>query len=134
MYSSLSRTEKLTSDSLFLLFQICPQCTSIVLYRQYYLDFNSRGCRNRDCTHSWIYNYLCNQCLSPQKLWIRTPPRSWRDVLDSTLYDKVWQWLETGRWFSLHTLVSSTIKTDCHDITEILLKVTLNTLTLTLKL
>ena len=20
---------------------------------------------------SWIYNYLCNQCLSPQKLWVR---------------------------------------------------------------
>jgi len=22
---------------------------------------------------SWIYNYLCNHCLSPLKLWIRTP-------------------------------------------------------------
>ena len=32
----------------------------------------------------------------------------------------------TGRWFSPDTLVSSTDKTDCHDITEILLKVTLN--------
>jgi len=21
---------------------------------------------------SWIYNYLCNQCLSPLTLWIRT--------------------------------------------------------------
>jgi hypothetical protein len=30
------------------------------------------------------------------------------------------------------TLVSSTNKTDCHDITEILLKVVLNTMTLTL--
>jgi len=20
---------------------------------------------------SWIYNYLCNQCLSPLKLWVR---------------------------------------------------------------
>jgi hypothetical protein len=36
-----------------------------------------------------------------------------------------------GRWFSLGTLVSSTNKTDRHDITEIVLKVTLNTLTLT---
>jgi acyl-CoA reductase-like NAD-dependent aldehyde dehydrogenase len=34
----------------------------------------------------------------------------------------------TGRWFSLHTPVSSTNKTDSHDITEILLKVTLNTI------
>jgi hypothetical protein len=31
-----------------------------------------------------------------------------------------------GQWFSLGTLVSSTSKTDGHDITEILLKVTLN--------
>jgi hypothetical protein len=23
---------------------------------------------------SWIYNYLCNQCLSPLKLWVRIPP------------------------------------------------------------
>jgi len=22
---------------------------------------------------SWIYKYLCNQCLSPLKLWVRTP-------------------------------------------------------------
>ena len=22
---------------------------------------------------SWIHNYLCNQCLSPLKLWVRTP-------------------------------------------------------------
>ena len=37
-----------------------------------------------------------------------------------------------GRWFSPFTLVSSTIKTDCHDITEILLKVALNTIIPTL--
>jgi hypothetical protein len=40
----------------------------------------------------------------------------------------VCQWLETGRWFSLGNPVSSTNKTDCHDITEILLKVVLNTI------
>ena len=34
-------------------------------------------------------------------------------------------------WFSLGTPVSSTIKTDRHDITEVLLKVALNTITLT---
>jgi hypothetical protein len=37
--------------------------------------------------------------------------------------------LATGRWFSPGTLVSSTNKTDSHDITEILLKVALNTIT-----
>ena len=36
------------------------------------------------------------------------------------------------QWFSLGNPVSSTNKTDCHDITEILLKVVLNTITLTL--
>ena len=34
----------------------------------------------------------------------------------------------TGRWFSLDTPVSSINKTDRHDITEILLKVTLTTI------
>ena len=37
----------------------------------------------------------------------------------------------TGRWFSPDTPVSSTIKTDCHNITATLLKVALNTITLT---
>ena len=36
-----------------------------------------------------------------------------------------------GRWFSSHTPVSFTNKTYRHDITEILLKVALNTITLT---
>ena len=45
---------------------------------------------------SWIYNYLCNQCLSPLTLWI---PFRW-GVLDTTLCDKVCQWLVAGRWFS----------------------------------
>jgi predicted nucleotide-binding protein (sugar kinase/HSP70/actin superfamily) len=36
-------------------------------------------------------------------------------------------WLE-GLWFSSGTSVSSTYKTDCHDITEILLKVVLYTI------
>ena len=57
---------------------------------------------------SWIYNYLCNHC-------------TWWGVLNTTLCDKV------CRWFSL---VSPTNKTDCHDITEILLKVALNTINL----
>jgi hypothetical protein len=60
---------------------------------------------------SWIYNYLCNQCLSQLTLWVRIPLR--RSVLDTTLCDKVCQWLATGRWFSPCTPVSSTKKTDC---------------------
>jgi hypothetical protein len=41
--------------------------------------------------------------------------------------DKVYQLLAHGRGFSLGTPVSSTTKTGCHDIAEILLKVALNT-------
>jgi hypothetical protein len=42
------------------------------------------------------------------------------------------QWLATGRWFSPCTPVSFTNKTESQDITEILLKVALNTIILTL--
>jgi hypothetical protein len=52
--------------------------------------------------------------------------------LYTTLFDKVCQWLTAGRWFCPGTVVFTTIKTDRHDITEILLKVVLNTITLTL--
>ena len=52
-------------------------------------------------------------------------PRSWRGVLDTTLCDKVCQWLAAGLWFSPGTPVSSTNKTDHHDIAEILVKVAL---------
>ena len=75
---------------------------------------------------SWIYNYLCNQCLSPLALWFWIPLR-WGS-LDSTLFEKVCQWLAEDWWFTLSTPVSSTNKTDCRDITEILLKVVLSTI------
>ena len=76
---------------------------------------------------SWIYNYLCKQYLSPLTLWVRIALR--RGMLNVTLFDKVCQQLAAGRWFSPGSLVSSTKKiTYCHDITEILLKVALNTI------
>ena len=56
--------------------------------------------------------------------------RSWRGVLDTTICNKVCDWLATGGWFSPCTLVSSTNKTDHHDIAKILLKETLNTISL----
>ena len=46
---------------------------------------------------SCIYIYLWNQCLSPLMLKVRIPLR--RGLLDTTLCDKVCQWLATGRWF-----------------------------------
>jgi hypothetical protein len=48
---------------------------------------------------------------------------------DTTLCDKACQWLAACRWFSPCPPISSTNKTDRHDITEILLKVALNTIT-----
>jgi hypothetical protein len=68
-------------------------------------------------TSSWIYNYLCNQCLSPLMLWVWILLR--QDVLNAILCDKVCQGHAAGRWFSPGTLDSSTNKTDCHNITEI---------------
>jgi hypothetical protein len=64
---------------------------------------------------SWIYNYIMQ------------PVPTTTNVVSSNLYqDKVW--LATGQWFSPGPLVSSTNKTDCHNIAEILLKVALNTI------
>ena len=79
---------------------------------------------------SWIHEYLWNPCLSPLTLWVRIPIR--RGVLDTTLCDKVCQWLTTGRWISPGTPISSTNKTGRQDITKILLKVALSTMALTL--
>ena len=75
-------------------------------------------------SYSRIYNYLCNQCLSPLMVWVRISIRA----RYTTLCDKVCQWLATGRWFFPGSPVSSTNKTDRHDITEILLKMALNTI------
>ena len=73
---------------------------------------------------SWICNYLCNQCLSLLMLWARLPP----GARCTTLCDKVCNWLVANWWFSLGPPGSSTNKTDRHDITEIFLKVALNTI------
>ena len=67
---------------------------------------------------SLIYNYLCNHCLSPLMLWVSISIR----VRCTALCDKLCQWFSPG------SPVSSTNKTDHHDITEILLKVALNTI------
>ena len=76
-----------------------------------------------------INDYPWNRCLSLLKLWVHITLR--RGVLDMTLCDKVYRWFATGRWFSPSTPVSSTNKTDLHDITEILLKVAVHPITLT---
>jgi hypothetical protein len=67
---------------------------------------------------SWIYNYLCNRCLAPPMLWV------WHSLTtrNTILCDKVCQWFSPG------PPISSINKTNRHDITEILLKVALNTI------
>ena len=81
----------------------------------------------------FITTYAINAyLLSPLTLWVRILLKL--GVLDTTLCDKVYQWLVAGRWFSPGTPVSSTNKTDRRDITEILLKVVLNNIALTLRL
>jgi hypothetical protein len=65
---------------------------------------------------SWIYYYLCNQCLSPLMLWVRVSIRARCTTLClSVTCDR-----------SVIFSGSSTNKTDRHDIAEILLKLALN--------
>jgi hypothetical protein len=75
LISKSCRKQQVSNTSVTLTFidiSICPQCISkseavVVVI--------------------WIYNYLCNKCLSLLMLWIRILLR--RGVLDTTLRDKV---------------------------------------------
>ena len=88
---------------------------------------HSWGCRGRD---RMVVGFTTTyQCLSPLMLWVRIAIRA----RCTTLCANVCRWLATGRWFSPGPRVYSTNKTDRHDITEILLKVALNTITQTNK-
>ena len=98
-----------------------PDAQDNILYREEFEDTGPSWPWSYD---RWIYDYLCNQCLSLLMLCVRISIRAW----GTTLCDTVCQWwLATGRWYSPGPPVSSTNKTDHHDITEILLKVALNT-------
>ena len=107
-------------------------CICNLLVRWSHCSINKEGPSWLWLYGSWFYNYLYNQCLSPLTLWVQIPLR-W-GVLDTTLCDTVCQWLATCRWFSPCPPVFSTNKTDRHDITEILLQVTLNTINLSLNI
>ena len=86
--------------------------------------FEGRGGRNR-----MVVGFTTTYAISAYYQWCcEFEVRSGRGVLDTTLCDKVCQWLATGRWFSPGPTLSSTNKSDRHDIAEILLKVSLNTL------
>jgi hypothetical protein len=103
-------------------FQVLRQSWNML----YIFFITIRGGRGRDrivvrfTTTSAISTYHHLRC--------KFESRSWRDVLDTTLCDRVYQWLTEGRWFSPGPAVSFTNKTEHHDIIEILLKVALNTI------
>ena len=76
---------------------------------------------------SWVTMYVWHYTIIAiwsLMLWVRFSLR----VRCTTLCDKVCQWRAAGLWFSPGPPVSSTNKTDCHDIAEIFLKVALNTI------
>ena len=85
-----------------------------------YLD--CRGCMVVECTTTTCI-YAIWQCLSSPTLWVWSCSG---EVYKIQHY--VCQWLAACQWSSL---VSSSNKIVCHDIAEILLKVALNTITLT---
>jgi hypothetical protein len=97
----------------------------------------SRGRHGRDhifvCMYIYIYTTTCGISVHHHYSCEFKSPHA-RGVLDTTVCDKVCQWAATDRWFSLGTLVSSINKTYRQDITEIVLKVALNTKTYNLHL
>ena len=81
--------------------------------------------RDRRGRGSLIYNYLCNQCLSP--LVSSNPVNGDVYSIQHYVIKFVSDLPQVGDFFP-GTPVSSTNKTDHHDITEILLTVALNTM------
>ena len=76
---------------------------------------------------SWFFNSLCTLVCITTK--VASSNHAHVEGYSIQLYViKVSQWLDAAQWFSLATLVSSTNKTDCCDITKIFLKVMLNTI------
>jgi hypothetical protein len=101
------------------------------LYMHCFVLIIYRGRIGRDPT---VVGFTTTCAISAYPHWrCELEPRLWWGAHDTTLCDKVCQWLATGRWFAPNAPVSSTNKADCHDISEILLKVALNTITSTLQ-
>jgi hypothetical protein len=107
-------------------------CETCVLSNQLFIIEEQVRSR-RGCDHmvaSWIWIYLCNQCLSPQTLWSSNSVNGEVYPIQHYVIQFVSDLRQVGGFSG--TPVSFTIKTDLHNITAILLKVALNTITLTL--
>jgi hypothetical protein len=108
------------------------ECPDDCLVCHPYLGFCLHyDCNDTVCNTTHFTNTSCtqgkygNECRkTPLMFWAWISIR----VRCTTLCNKVCQWLATDLWFSPGFPVSSTNKTDCHDITEILLKMALNTI------
>jgi hypothetical protein len=87
-------------------FNLCYKCYSNN-WKQFsiFIFLNANSGRDRMVVEFTISAYHCE-----------FEPRSWRGVLDTTLCDKVCQWLTIDQSFSLGSPVSSINKTECHDI------------------
>jgi hypothetical protein len=105
----------------------CGRTHSLLVYLIKVVTYINKGPSWSWLYGSWIYNYLCNQCLSLLKLWVRIPFR--REVPDITLCDKVCQWQVGGFLRVLRFPPPIKLTATNHDITEILLKVALNIIT-----
>ena len=74
-----------------------------------------------------LYHYIftCGNTISDNPAAASLPTFTYMPlrlgVLDIALCNKVCQWLAAGSWFSSGTPVSSSNKSDIHDVTEILL-------------
>ena len=82
---------------------------------------NMRGRRGLD---RMVVGFTTTYAISALMLWVRIAIRA----RCTTFCNTVCRWLASGWWFFSGPPVSSTNKTDRHDITEILLKVVLNTI------
>jgi hypothetical protein len=108
MWTSLGGTRHShTQKSTFI-----PEMLKYIMLQYPILPGDNCGCDrmvvgfNTTCTISAYHHWSCE-----------FEPHSWQGVLDTTLCDKVCQWLMIGQWFSTGTPLSSNNKTDRHHIT-----------------
>ena len=103
---------------------LTKNCSTCIVLISLHNSFRGRNGHAR-----MVVGFITTYVISTYHHWCwEFESRSGRGVHVPTLCDKVCQWLATGQWFSPGPPVSSTNKTDRHHITEILLKVALNTI------
>ena len=84
--------------------------------------------------HWMVLSNIINVCVDVQQKSMKATTSESSEsesICDTTLCAKVCPWFVTDRWVSPGTLVYSIIKTDRHDIAEILLNMALNTISQT---